>query len=40
MIKMHIKQNGKVELQKYMAESDKYFEWIKELRIQDIVVIG
>lgn len=37
MMKMYIKQNGESTLQKYMDESDKYFEKIKELRIQDIV---
>ena len=38
MIKMYIKQNSEEELKKLVAESDKYFGKIINLRIQDIRV--
>ncbi len=36
MVKMYIKQNSEEELKKLIAESDKYFNKIIKLRIQDI----
>ena len=36
MMKLYMKQNSEQQLQSLIAESDKYFNAIRELRVQDI----
>lgn len=38
MIKMYIKQNGKTKLKKLIDESDKYFNKIRYLKVEDIKI--
>ena len=38
MMKMYLKQSGEDTLQKFINESDMYFNKIKQLRVQEIRV--